>query len=163
MNIVLSNPKTGKAYSKKIEEPIVFLNKKIGDEVKLDSIGLEGFTARIMGGSDKQGTPMHPTISGSLRKKIFSNKGVGFRTERKGERRRKNIRGNTVSKEIEQLNLKIITEGKKNLDEIFRKEEKKEEPKESVKEQMIKESLESVGKEGLGEEAKKIKGKVKGQ
>ncbi|MFH1544495.1 MAG: eS6 family ribosomal protein [archaeon] len=164
MKLVISNPKTGKAYSKKVEEAGLFLNKKIGEEVKLDGIGMEGYTAKVKGGSDKQGFPMHSSISGIGRKKIFSGKGIGFKIKRKGGRKRKSVRGNTVSNETEQLNLVVITEGEKKLDELFPKEEKKEEPeKESIKEQMVKESLEMVGKKDLGEEAKKVKGKVKGK
>lgn len=164
MKLVISNPKTGKAYSKKVEETALFLNKKIGEEVKLDGIGLEGYSAKVMGGSDKQGFPMHPSSSGIGRKKVFSGKGIGFKVKRKGERKRKSVRSNTVSNETEQLNLVVITEGKKKLDELFPKEEKKEEPKkESIKEQMVKESLEMVGKKELGEDAKKVKGKVKGK
>ncbi|MEW6295449.1 MAG: 30S ribosomal protein S6e [Candidatus Diapherotrites archaeon] len=161
MQLVLSDPKTGKAYSKKIESPALFLNKKIGEEIKLDSVGLEGYTAKIKGGSDKQGFPMNQSIQGSIRKKIFTGKTTGFRPKRKGERTRKSVRGNIISSEIEQVNLTVTTYGSKPLSEILGKEPKVEEKKESVKEQMIKESLETVGKEGLAEEAKKVKGKVK--
>jgi len=63
MNIVISDPKTGKAYSKKTEEP-VFLNKKINESVDLGTIGLVGFKGKITGGSDKQGFPMRATIEG---------------------------------------------------------------------------------------------------
>ncbi len=145
MNIVISDPKTGKAYPKKIESPSLFLNKKIGEEVKLDGIGLEGYVAKIKGGSDKQGFPMHPSVQGSMRKKIFISTGLGFKTKVKGQRKRVSVRGNTVSNEIEQLNLVVVKEGKKKLDELKQKTEKKEEKK-SIKEEMIKKSLESVEK-----------------
>ena len=58
MNIVISDPKTKKAYSKKIEDPKPFLNKKIGETINLTIIGLDGFEGKITGGSDKEGFPM---------------------------------------------------------------------------------------------------------
>ena len=124
MNLEISDPKTGKAFSKKIEDPVLFLNKKIGDTVSLSSIGLQGYEAKISGGSDLQGFPMHPTISGTLRKKIYSFKGVGFRQKTKGERRKKSARGNTASKETAQLNLVVTKYGEQPLDEVIGKTKK---------------------------------------
>ncbi|MDO8627133.1 MAG: S6e family ribosomal protein, partial [Candidatus Diapherotrites archaeon] len=70
MNIVVSNPKTGKAYQKKTESP-VYLNKKIGAEVDLSVIGLDGYKGVIKGGSDKDGFPMKSSLDGGLRKRIL--------------------------------------------------------------------------------------------
>ena len=145
MNIVISDPKTGKAYGKKIEVTALLLNKKIGEEVKLDLLGLEGYEAKITGGSDKQGFPMRKDIPGTNRKKIFIRDGTGFHAERKGERKRVGVRGNTISQEIEQVNLIITKQGNKKLEELLGKEEKKEEPKETAKEKLVKESLENAG------------------
>jgi len=160
LNIVISERESGKAYSKKIEDPMLFLNKKIGDNISLSSIGLNGYEAKITGGSDLQGFPMHPTITGTGRKKIYSFKGVGFRQKTKGERRRKSVRGNTVSKETAQLNLIVTKKGSDSLDKLVGKAEKVE--KVSAKEELIKQSMESVGNVDLAMDAKKIKGKVKG-
>lgn len=160
LNVVISDPKTGKAYQKKLENPVLFLNKKIGDSIPLSGIGLEGYEAKITGGSDLQGFPMHPSVSGPMRKKIYSFNGVGFRQNTKGERRRKSVRGNTVSKETAQLNMIVTKFGGKSLDELVGKSEKKEVI--SAKEELIKKSMENVGNVELAEEAKKIKGKAKG-
>ena len=54
-----------------------------GEEVKLDSLGLEGYEAKISGGSDKQGFPMRTDIPGIARKKIFIKGGIGFHPKRK--------------------------------------------------------------------------------
>ncbi len=163
MNIVVCDPKSGRAFSKKTEEA-VFLNRKIGEEIDLNAIGLSGFKGRISGGSDKQGFPMKKSLQGSGRKKLLLKKGVGFKAKRKGEKRRKSARGNTVSPETMQLNIVITKHGEKDLNELFKKAEsvgKEEKEKESVKERLIKQSLESVGDTALAEEAKKIKGKVR--
>jgi len=128
---VISDTKTGKAYSKKVEEP-VFLNKKIGDKVNLSVIGLDGFEGEIRGGSDKNGFPMKPSMQGTTRRKIFISKGVGFKPKRKGVRVRKTVRRNTVAEDIHQVNIAVTKFGSKSLEELLgKKEEKKEDEKES--------------------------------
>lgn len=163
MNINISDPKNRTAYSKKVEEmPAVFLNHKIGSVVKLDAIGLNGFEGKITGGSDKDGFPMRTTLQGTVRKKIFSYAGVGFRQKGKGVRKRKSVRGNTIAAHTAQVNLVITKSGPQSLDEIFGKEPKVAEQKKSIKEEMVERSLAGVGDDSIAEEAKKIKGKTKG-
>jgi small subunit ribosomal protein S6e len=160
MNIVISEPKSGKAANKKIEET-VFLNRKIGEEVSLDTIGLQGFKAKITGGSDKQGFPMKASMQGSARKKVLLKKGTGLRTKKRGMLKRKAVRGNTISPETQQLNLVITHAGDMELFNSLIPKEKVVEKKVSVKEEMVKQSLENVGNVELAHEALKIKGKVK--
>ena len=133
MNIVISEPKSGKSANKKTEES-VFLNRKIGEEVSLDTIGLPGFKAKITGGSDKQGFPMKPSMQGASRKKVLLKKGVGYRPKTKGAIKRKSVRGNTVSKDTAQINLVVTKNGSKPLDEIFGGQPKEADSKKSVKE-----------------------------
>ncbi len=161
MKLVINDKETGKAYNKKTEEA-VFLNKKVGEEVGLGVAGLPGYKAKITGGSDSQGFPMKPSLDGHARKKLLVKKGVGINPDRKGLILRKTMRGNTVGPDIVQLNLVITKKGDKALNEIVNSSEKKGEKKESAKERMIKESLENVGNVDMAEEAKKIKGKVRG-
>lgn len=123
MNVVVSDPKKGKAYSKKTDSP-VFAGKKIGDQVDLSLIGLNGYTGKISGGSDKDGFPMKPTLSGTLRKKLLMKKGVGFRPEVKGQRKKKTVRGNVVDADIHQLNVIVTGYGEKPLEELMPKVEK---------------------------------------
>ena len=160
MNIVISEPKSGKSANKKTEES-VFLNRKIGEEVSLDTIGLPGFKAKITGGSDKQGFPMKPSMQGASRKKVLLKKGVGYRPKTKGAIKRKSVRGNTVSIETQQINLAITQAGEMQLFEQLIPKEKVEEKKETVKEQMVKESLSHVGDTEFAEKARKIKQKAK--
>ena len=62
------------------------------------------------------------------------------------------------------LNLVITKQGDKPISDFIKSVEtkKEEETKESAKERMIKESLENVGNVELAEQAKNIKGKVRG-
>ncbi|HLC92577.1 MAG TPA: S6e family ribosomal protein [archaeon] len=149
MNIVVSDPKTRKAYSKKIDNPAIFVGKKIGESVELGLMGLDGYTAKITGGSDKEGFPMKPDMAGSNRKEIYV-----VVDAKKGIRQKIRRRGNLVTGEISQLNLKITKDGAKPLADVLGGEKKEE--KTSVKDQMVKESLENVGKISA-EEAKLIK------
>jgi small subunit ribosomal protein S6e len=125
MNIVISNPKTGKAHSTKVETPGIFAGKKIGNTTKLDTIGLTGYEGTITGGSDKDGFPMKHDLQGTARKKIFVTT-----NKKKGTRKRTTKRGNQITSEIHQINIKITKEGPKPIEEIMpKKEEKKTDEK----------------------------------
>ena len=124
MNIVVSDPKTRKAYSVNVDKP-VFLGKKIGDTVELGVIGLDGYKAVITGGSDKDGFPMKPSLPGTARKKVLLGSGVGYRPDERGIRKRKRVRGNVIAEDIHQVNLKIVEYGKEPLDKLLKKEEQK--------------------------------------
>ena len=55
--------------------------------------------------------------------------------KRKGVRLRKTLRGNEISLDTIQINTKVVKEGVKKFNEIFKKEEAKVEGKEEVKEE----------------------------
>ncbi|MGB9748834.1 MAG: 30S ribosomal protein S6e [Candidatus Woesearchaeota archaeon] len=118
----IADPKNKKTYKKnaKDKEATVFLGKKIGEIVELP--GFSGYKFQITGGSDYAGFPMRAEISGPVRKRIYSEKGVGFRIKEKGKKLRKTVCGNTIHPKIVQINLKIIEYGTKPLEE--QKEEK---------------------------------------
>ncbi len=148
MNIVVSNPKTSQAISKKVDMvPKVFLNKKLGETVALDEIGFDGYEGKITGGSDKEGFPLHPSVVGSGRRKILSLSGIGFRQTGDGEKRRKSVRGNTVSEQISQINVSVTKEGNAKFAELFAQTPKQVEQKKSAKEEMVEKSLAAVGDE----------------
>ena len=83
-----------------------------------------------MGGSDKSGVPMRPDVHGPARKYVLLSKGVGLKDTEKGLRKRKLVRGNTISDEIYQLNCKFDGELKAEEPKVEVKEEK---PKEKAK------------------------------
>jgi len=136
--IVISEPKSKKAWQIEKDAPSL-IGKKIGEKIDGSSIGLSGFTLQITGGSDKDGFPMRPDLDGVVRKKALLTKGVGFRGTKKirkvkykvdGMRKRKYIRGNTISDSIVQVNFKVL-EGEGDIPLILGipPKEKKEEPK----------------------------------
>lgn len=128
--ITISNPKTGKSYNKKVDVD-VFEGKRINDKIDGSSIELEGYELKITGGSDKCGFPMRLDLQGASRRKILSVKSKGMHIANKGIRKRKNVAGNQIGNSIAQINLSILKNGSKDIEEILgsKKEEVKEEAK----------------------------------
>ena len=155
MKFVVST-KSGKAYSASSDETN-FAGKKIGETVKLDALGLTGFEAKITGGSDKEGFPMHPSIQGVARRKIFTAGDVGFRAKTKGIKRRVTIRGNTISDQITQVNLFVTKDGSVDLVALLGKKEATPEETMSAKELALKKAKELAGNAALGDGIKKPK------
>jgi small subunit ribosomal protein S6e len=116
--IVISDPKARKAYQKELEQGQAgLLGKKIGDKFQGSHIGLAGYELEVTGGSDKEGFPMRRDVEGPGRKKILLSHGPGFHPASRGRRKRKSIRGNTISPLISQINVKILTYGTKSVEE----------------------------------------------
>lgn len=128
MNIVISDPKTRRAYAKAVET-MPFQGKKLGDEVDLSELGLDGYKGVLTGGSDKTGTPMMARFPGTARKKLLVYPGIGFKKGEKGERKKRPLRGNVIANDIHQLNVKLTQYGNMDLEATLGKpkEEKKEE------------------------------------
>lgn len=113
-----------KSYQKTIGNELV--GRKLGDKISGDLIGLKGYGLEITGGSDSAGFPMRKDIPGIGRKKPLLTKGPGVHIDVKGERIRKSIRGNIISNDTAQINLKVLKKGSEDLEKLFKKEEKKE-------------------------------------
>ena len=127
----------GKAYNKELNdsESSAFIGKKIKDKVSGSSFGFKNYEFEITGGSDKDGFPMRYDLPGAGRKKLLLTRGPGVKIKRKGMRKRKTLRGNTIAEDIKQININVVKEGDKKIIEIFppKLEEKKETPKEEKK------------------------------
>ncbi len=95
----------------------------IGDEFDASIIGLKGYKLKITGGSDKDGFPMKKEIPGRGRVRSLVSRGPGYKPKRKGERRRKTLRGNTISEDIVQINTVVVERGEKPLEELISAEE----------------------------------------
>ncbi len=110
--LVVSDPKTGRAISKELKDELAqpLIGLKIGDVFDAEVIGIPG-KIKITGGSDKAGFPMRADVLGGVKKYVLLTKGTGLRKAEKGERRRKLVRGNTITEEIYQVNA-VLVEGK---------------------------------------------------
>jgi small subunit ribosomal protein S6e len=104
--IVVADPKTAKSTSMELKDQQAqpLLGLKIGDEVDGSLVGLQG-KIKITGGSDKAGFPMRHDISGGVKKYVLMTRGIGFRKGAdEGKKKRKLVRGNTITDEIYQVN-----------------------------------------------------------
>ena len=130
---VISEPSTKKSFQKEVDQAkaISLVSKKIGDEFSGDVIDLPGYTLKISGGTDKDGFPMHPAVKGPGRRRVLLSGPPGFYPKLKGQRKRKTVRGDTLSQDIVQVNVKVVKKGEKPLEELapMKPKEKKEQPK----------------------------------
>ena len=125
--------KNGKTFHLEAEGEEIngkILHEKIdGKEISPD---LEGYEFEITGASDKAGFTAMKDVEGSgLTKVLLSyekamkkkpkkeGKKEYWNKKPKGLRLRKTVRGKIISPAIIQINLKVIKEGKKKLEEVF--------------------------------------------
>ncbi|MFQ5758617.1 MAG: 30S ribosomal protein S6e [Candidatus Bathyarchaeia archaeon] len=108
--IVISDPEMGKSKSVESEgsRAVPLIGRKLGDVIDGSIVGMSGYRLRITGGSDKDGFPMRPNVHGGVRTSVILTEGVGFHASREGERRRKTLRGKTITEDIIQINMKIV-------------------------------------------------------
>ena len=110
----ISDPETGTTRKVEIDEDRmrVLIGRRIGEIIDGAVAGMPGYKLQLTGGCDKDGFPMRPDIHGGVKVKILLSEGPGYRPRRKGERRKKTVRGNTVTPETTFLNLKIVEKPK---------------------------------------------------
>lgn len=143
---IVIGDKEGKSYQT-TTELAGLINKKIGDKIS-NLPNLSGYDFELTGGSDKAGFPMRRDAEGPGRRRLLLTSGPGVHIKRSGMKKRKTVRGNTISLDTAQINLKVITQGKKPLKELLGKKEgesaeekPKEEPKETPKKEPSKEKV----------------------
>ncbi|NHJ87523.1 MAG: 30S ribosomal protein S6e [Asgard group archaeon] len=117
----IGNPETGKTYKTAIEgaKANSLIGKRIKEEIDGGPLGFPGYIFKITGGSDKDGFPMRNNLEGPIRKKVLATGGQGFNIKDKGLKKRKLVRGNTISDDIYQINMSITQMGKKNIEELI--------------------------------------------
>ena len=113
--VIVSDP--GDRKSKMVEldgaRAVPLIGRRLGETIDGSVVGMSGLKLQIRGGSDKDGFPMHPNIHGGVRISVVLSKGVGFHPKREGERQRKTMRGNVITEEIVQVNMKVLEKPKK--------------------------------------------------
>merc|ERR1719220_668212 len=117
MKLNIANPATGLQKLIDIEDDNKlrnFYDRRISHEVDGDFLGDEfkGYRFRISGGNDKQGFPMKQGVLTSQRVRLLLRKGVScYRPRRRGERKRKSVRGCIVSADLSVLSLVVVKKG----------------------------------------------------
>jgi small subunit ribosomal protein S6e len=121
---VINDVSSGKSFKVTVEghHANSLIGKKIGEVVDGIFVGLPGYKLMITGGSDKDGFPMRKDLPGGKRRKILFAGGVGFHPRQNGQRRRKTIRGNAISPDTSQLNMKITQPGSKSIEDLLQGE-----------------------------------------
>lgn len=95
-----------------------FYDKRMSQDVEVDSLGDEwkGYVLRIGGGNDKQGFPMKQGVLLPYRVRLLLAEGDScYRARRKGERRRKSVRGCIVGPDIQALHCSIVKQGEQEI------------------------------------------------
>jgi small subunit ribosomal protein S6e len=117
--VIVSDPETGTSKVVELEEsraaPLV--GRRIGEIIEGVVVDMPGNKLQIVGGSDKDGVPMRPSVHGGVRRNVVLAGGVGFNPKNEGERKRKAVRGNVITDEIVQVNTKIVEKPKKAKEE----------------------------------------------
>ena len=123
--VVVSNK--ADTYQVEVDEAKALNGLVIGDEFDGAIVGLDGYTLKITGGSDKNGFTMKKDVPGTRRIKSLLTGGIGYHPKADGVKRRKTVRGNTIADDIVQINSVVVNEGSKPIAEILGAGEEEEE------------------------------------
>lgn len=96
-----------------------FYDKRISHEVTGEALGDEfkGYVFKISGGNDKQGFPMKQGVLTAGRVRLLLSDGHScFRIRKRGERKRKSVRGCIVSSDLSILNLVVVKKGDNEIE-----------------------------------------------
>mmetsp|Transcript_4799 Transcript_4799/g.7259 ORF Transcript_4799/g.7259 Transcript_4799/m.7259 type:complete len:307 (-) Transcript_4799:97-1017(-) len=121
MKLNIANPFTGSQKFMECDDEKklrVLYDKKISQEVEGDDLGEEfkGYIFRISGGNDKQGFPMRQGVLCNHRVRLLLTKGSPcYRPRRKGEKKRKSVRGCIVGSDLAVLNLVVVKIGESDV------------------------------------------------
>jgi len=113
----IANPSSGLQKSVEIDDDkklLPFFEKRMGAEVLGDSLGEEfkGYLFRITGGNDKQGFPMMQGVLSPNRVRLLFKDGMPcFRLRRRGQAKRKSVRGCIVGPDLSVLSLVVAKKG----------------------------------------------------
>jgi small subunit ribosomal protein S6e len=111
--LIVSDPGTGKCSVSEIEgsRAQALIGRSLGEVIDGSALGIVQGKAVISGGCDKNGIPMRADVHGGGKKYIVLTSGPGFRSRRRGERRRKLIRGRMITDETYQINFTMRKDG----------------------------------------------------
>jgi small subunit ribosomal protein S6e len=126
MKIVYSDAKIGRTAQREVvkDAEAQLIGRRMGEEIDGTLVGLEGYKLRVTGLSDKSGAPSRREVDGTRKVHVLIHSGAGIGRTSRGERRRKLVRGNTISADTEQVNTVITAYGAKSAEELFPKKEK---------------------------------------
>ncbi len=131
IKFVIADTKKAKCYQKEVDASKIsqLADLKIADDFDGGIIDVPGYKLKVTGGSGKGGFPMKKGVFGSSVQPVLLSYGSGMKSKLKGLRRRKTVCGAAVSRDLTQVNVKVVKYGKQSLDDIFGSVEKAKEAK----------------------------------
>jgi len=117
MKFNIAYPSTGCQKVIEVEEEQklrAFYDQRMSAEVEGEKLGDEykGYVFKITGGNDKEGFPMKQGVLTASRVRLLMSDGSScYRPRKRGERKRKSVRGCIVSSELSVLNLVVVKKG----------------------------------------------------
>eukprot|EP00619_Florenciella_sp_RCC1007_P000996 CAMPEP_0205922074 /NCGR_PEP_ID=MMETSP1325-20131115/13882_1 /ASSEMBLY_ACC=CAM_ASM_000708 /TAXON_ID=236786 /ORGANISM="Florenciella sp., Strain RCC1007" /LENGTH=242 /DNA_ID=CAMNT_0053290025 /DNA_START=23 /DNA_END=751 /DNA_ORIENTATION=- len=117
MKLNIAYPATGNQKDIDIDDERklrALYDMRISQEVDGSALGEEyaGYVFRISGGNDKQGFPMKQGVLTNTRVRLLLSKGLScYRQRKRGERKRKSVRGCIVGADLAVLNLVVTKKG----------------------------------------------------
>lgn len=107
--VIVSDPLSGASKVVELEEARAspFIGRKLGETLDGAAVDLPAYKVQLLGGSDKDGVPMRSNVHGGVRRAVVLSGGAGFKAKEKGMRKRKVVRGDIITDEIAQINVKI--------------------------------------------------------
>ena len=163
--------KSGKTYKLELESEEI-VGKALHDKISGKEIlpDLKGYEFEITGASDKSGFTAMKDVEGIGLNRVLLTYGKAMKkrprkegkikrskNKPKGLRLRKTVRGRIISPAISQINLKVLKDGEKKLEQVFPDQNKPKEaeaPTEQPAEAVVEKPAEEVAKEEKKEEAK---------
>lgn len=121
MKLNIANPISGTQKCVEIDDDkkySVFFDHRMGHEVEISQLGddFKGYIVKITGGNDKDGFSMKQGVIVKGRVRLLMSKGhKTYRPRRKGERKRKSVRGCIVGPDIAVLSLVVVKKGEKEI------------------------------------------------
>ena len=109
----ISDPTSGKTRVVELEgtKAASLIGRRIGETVEGTVADLAGCKLQVTGGTDKDGFPMRRDIHGGVKARVLLSSPPGFHSQARGERKRKTVRGNLITEDTVQVNMKVA-EGK---------------------------------------------------
>jgi len=121
MKLNIANPASGAQKKIEIEDEhkLQFLwDKRMAEEIQGETLGDEfkGYVFKITGGNDKEGFPMRQGVLVNKRVRLLLRRGMPcYKPKKKGEKRRKSVRGCIVGPDLAVLSLVIVKRGPQEL------------------------------------------------
>jgi len=122
MKFNISYPTTGAQKCIEVDDEKklrALYDKRMAQEVVGDELGdqFKGYIFKITGGNDKQGFPMKQGVLTNTRVRLLLSKNTTcYRPRRKGERKRKSVRGCIVGADIAVIHLVVVKRGDEEIE-----------------------------------------------